>query len=385
MLVGGDWALGRLVLDDGLFLGRPVAPFDPPLFSRGQVQALEHIERELADEGPDAVKFDGELGWCNRPDSGFGEFRYDWAGARIGNAPLERVKPPGTRRVVAVGCSMTHGEEVAATQSWCARVDALSSELEVANLGVAAYGLDQALLRLRRDGWRLEPDEVWLGLLPVAAMRVTTRFRPLLDHWSLDVAFKPRFVLDAGGQLSLEPNPATSLADVPRLLHDQRAFLGALGDDTWIARVPLAYAPRGSHWSHSSFSARLILTVWERTGRDLESCFDPVSPFGSVYTAIVRAAWSECAQRGVAFRLIILPSKMDLRQRITDGRGTWDAWAERLRGEGISVLDLAPVLSRPGDELDRFFQPAGHYSPEACELVARELLSVVSGTQQGSR
>lgn len=377
-LAAGDWLLERLVLADDLFLGRPVAPFDPPLFSFSQRKVLEQIERELASAQPKAGKFDAELGWCNKPESGFGEFLYDWAGARIGTAPLERVKQPGIRRLVAVGCSMTHGEEVAAGQSWCARTDALLASLEIANLGVAAYGLDQALLRLRRDGWPLDPDEVWLGVLPQAALRVTTCFRPLLDHWSLDVAFKPRFVLNVSGGLAFEPNPASTLADAARLLHDQRAFLGALGNDPWVARARRAYAPRGSSWSHGSFAARLLTTVWERGGRDLEACFDAGEEFGRLYAAIVRAMGRECSERGVAFRLILLPGEDDLRQCARDGRGYWEEWAGRLRGEGLTVLDLAPVLSHSGVGLERLFGPGGHYTPEANEIVARGLVDLVS-------
>lgn len=377
-LAVGDWILGRLTLADGTFLGRPVAPFDPPLFSPSQREVLGQIERELASAQPKAGKFDAELGWCNKAESGFGEFRYDWAGARIGTSPLERVKPPGIRRVVAVGCSMTHGEEVGATQSWCARTDALAPGLEIANLGVAAYGLDQALLRLRRDGWPLDPDEVWLGVLPQAALRVTTRFRPLLDHWSLDVAFKPRFVLDASGALALEPNPASSLDEVVHLLHDQRAFLEALESDPWVARARLAYVPRGSSWTHGSFAARLLTTIWERGGRELEACFDPDEEFGELYTAIVRTMERECSERGVFFRLILLPGEEDLRRRSREGRGYWEEWAERMRGEGLSVLDLAPELSHASLELERLFGPGGHYTSEASEIIALELIDQVS-------
>ena len=210
VLVGADLLLDRLVLADGTFLGRPVAPFDPPLFSPSQFKALQHLEEELANERP-SVKFDADLGWCNKPESGLGEFRYDWAGARIVVEPLARSKTPGVRRLAVFGCSMTHGEEVGASETWCARLDALAPNVEIANLGVAAYGLDQALLRLRRDGWPLAPDEVWLAVLPQAALRVTTRFRPLLDHWSLDVAFKPCFTWSAENELELVPNPAASL------------------------------------------------------------------------------------------------------------------------------------------------------------------------------
>src|SRR5262245_56637495 len=378
ILAAGDWLLGRLVLADGWFLARPVAPFDPPLFSPSQVQVLEQIESDLASGQPKVVRFDAELGWCNKPESGFGEFRYDWAGARIGAAPLERVKPAGVRRVVAVGCSMTHGEEIGATESWCARVDALLPGIEVANLGVAAYGLDQALLRLRRDGWPLAPDEVWLGVLPQAALRVTTRFRPLLDHWSLDVAFKPRFVLDASGELALVPNPAASLADVVHLLHDQRAFLDVLGDDPWVARARLAYEPRGSSWTHRSFAARLLATVWERTGRHLEECFDPGAEFGRLYTTIVRTMARECTDHGAVFRLILLPGQEDLRRRAREGRGYWEGWTAGLEGEGMIVLDLAPNLERAGVEVGRLFGPGGHYTSEASEIVARGLIERIA-------
>src|SRR5262249_3790796 len=91
-LVGLDQALDRFPLRAGLFFKHPVAPFDPPLFSPSQVAALARIDSELAKPEKGPGKFDAELGWCNPPDSGFGEFRYDWAGARIAAAPLPREK-----------------------------------------------------------------------------------------------------------------------------------------------------------------------------------------------------------------------------------------------------------------------------------------------------
>jgi hypothetical protein len=374
VLVGADWLLARAVLGDGRFLGRPIAPFDPPLFSSSQRAGLEHIEAELAGSQPKTGKFDADLGWCNPPRSGFGAFTYDWSGARIGAAPLARAKVPGQRRVVAVGCSMTHGEEVGATEAWCARVDALLEDLEVANLGVAAYGIDQALLRLRRDGWPLEPDEVWLGILPQAALRMSTLFRPLLDHWSLDVAFKPRFLLDPAGELELVPNPARSLAEAASLLRDQQRFVAALGQhDPWVARARLAYAPRGSSWTHASFTARLMLTLQERSGRDFEACFDERSEFGRLYSAIVRTMARECVARGARLRVLVLPGPSDLEQLREAGRGYWEDWLARLQAEGTSVLDLAPRLSQAQAEGRQLFEPGGHYTPEAGELVARAL------------
>jgi len=376
LLCALDWGLGRVLLSDGTFLGRAVAPFDPPLFCASQKETLARIEAEVA-AGKSGGKFDSEIGWCNKPNSGFGEFRYDWAGARIGQRELARSKAPGTRRIVTIGCSMTHGEEVAADKAWCWRVDAMMDSWEVANLGVAAYGIDQCLLRLRREAWALDPDEVWLGILPQAALRITTLYRPLLDHWSLDVAFKPRFVLDAGGDLELVECPVHSLVEVSDLLADQRRFLEKLGPwDPWIQRAEAAYAPRGSSLLHHSFVGRLALSVWEKGGRHLEPCFDDESDFGRLFSAIVMAIDRECREHGVSLRIVILPGEDDLRDRRERGRGYWEDWVARLMTRGMSVIDLSPVLEE-AMEPGPLFMPKGHYTDLGNEIVAKRLVELL--------
>jgi len=370
-LLLADQAADRLLLADGQFLGRPVAPFDPPLFSPSQRQVLAQIERDPA--AIQAGKFDPELGWCNRPGSGFGEQTYDELGARIGLAPLARAKPAGVRRALALGCSMTHGDEVGAGEAWCAQVDAALPALEVANLGVPAFGIDQALLRLRRDGPALAPDEVWLGILPQAALRVTTRYRPLLDHWSLDVAFKPAFELAPDGALVLLPDPVRSPADILRLLTDQQLFLDALGNDPWIRHAPAAFAPRGSSWMQHSFATRLWLTLREAGGRDLAPCFDDESDFGRLFTALTRATAAEAAELGARFRILVLPGADDLVERASVGRGYWEDWAARRAAEGLSVFDASSALVDSGVELGQLFAPHGHYNARASALVARAL------------
>ena len=109
----------------------------------------EHVTNGTSLEG--AFDFDAELGWCPRRDAGSGEFRYDWAGARIADAPLARAKHAGTKRIVAMGDSFVLGIEVAARESWCAELPRELPNVEVANLGVGSYGTDQAFLRWRRD------------------------------------------------------------------------------------------------------------------------------------------------------------------------------------------------------------------------------------------
>jgi len=169
------------------------------------------------------------------------------------------------------------------------------------------------------------------------------------------------------------PNPVRSPGDIVQLLRDQRALLAALEGDPWVARAPRAYAPRGSSWTHSSFAARLVLTAWERGGREVEECYDEEQEFGRLHTAIVRSMARECAEQRAVFRLLLLPGESDLRGRAEAGRGYWEGWAERLRGEGVDVVDLSLALSEPFAEGRALFAPGGHYTAEASELVARAL------------
>ncbi len=172
------------------------------------------------------------------------------------------------RRAVAIGCSFTLGAEVEAQDTWEAQLERLSPDLEIANLGVGGYGLDQALLRFRRDGVPLHPDEVWLGVQPQALARVVTTYMPALSRWGFPVGFKPRFELGPDDELRLVPSPVRTLADVARLMSSQSEFIAAVGrSDRWISSNESAYAPCGSSWRHRSSLARLVLTARERRER----------------------------------------------------------------------------------------------------------------------
>src|SRR5262245_21643077 len=74
-------------------------------------------------------------------------------------------KPPGVRRVVALGDSFTFGEEVSDDQTYCHQLEALLPGTEVLNLGVHGYGHDQMLLYLEEEGVKYRPDVVLLGFV----------------------------------------------------------------------------------------------------------------------------------------------------------------------------------------------------------------------------
>jgi hypothetical protein len=380
LLLISDQVVLYTVLADDVFLSRRVAPFDPPLFTDAQRLTLYDVQKSLeAGTLPKlARRFDPDLGWCNPRDGGFGEFAYDWAGCRKAVEPLPRMKAVGIRRVVTLGCSMTHGEEVGALETWPAQLDASRADIEVANLGVAAYGIDQAFLRYRRDGAVLEPDEVWLGLLPLAALRTTTMFRPLALHWATATFFKPRFSVGPENDIFKLDNPAQSFEDVARLLTNQTKFLAAVGGkDLWVDRAPIAYSQKGSHWSHFSSIGRLAASFHEGQGRELAKHYEPTSETYRVMRAIVRAAHDEIEAQGVRFRLLVLPGPDDLDAELVYGRRYWQELVDDLSSQGVRVFDLSETLVAASLTRAEMFAPMGHYSPATNRLIAKSLSALL--------
>jgi len=383
ILLVGDQVVNRTALADGVLFGRRIAPFDPPLFWRDHERALGLVERHLATGDPPRSEFrhDAELGWGHNPAAAE---ELDWAGAR-GSFELERVKPEGVRRIAVFGSSFTYGTEVAPGETWTAQLERLAStpgrRVEVVNMGVEAYGIDQAFLRWRRDGGVLAADEVWLSFPPQAALKVVTTYVPALSHWAPGVAFKPRFTLAPDGTLVLVPNPAPALADVARVLRHQDEFLAAVGpSDAWVARAPAAYAPEGSRWSHRSAVARFLLTSLERRGRDPAPWL--AADGGEVFSlvrAITGRMRREVEASGARFRLLVLPDRPLLSERDSDGGRPWDGLVAALRADGVAVSDLSPALAGADDE--RLWAPTGHYSIAGNGVIA-EALRTALGTER---
>ena len=360
-------------LADGRVGGVRLAPHAPPLFTSAQEAELAALRHDLAGEGKPGTSsslFDAELGWAPRPGRKGRLASYDEHGARRSAVPLEETPRPGLRRVVALGCSFTHGDEVAAGESWCALLSDERAGLEIANLGFGGYGLDQALLRWRRDGRALAPAEVWLGWMPGASLRLTTHLPLLANHWTQHILFKPRFALE-GGELSLRPNPTPDRASVPALFEDPARLLAALGpDDPWIARARGAYQPRGAVWWHRSALARVVMTARERGNRDPRAWLArEESGLGSLVVALVEATSREAQLAGARFRLLVLPSRHDL-----EGPSYWAPVLAALRARGHEAIDLADDLRLAGVvQDDGAWMPAGHYAPRVHRLVAEAI------------
>jgi hypothetical protein len=160
------------------------------------------------------IRFDRLVGWSLRPNASCRsvDFERDLdytveinsLGMRDREITLQ--KPPGKRRILLIGDSVTFGTGVDAGWRFSDFMQrALGDRVEVINAGVPGWGTDQELIYFENSACRLEPDVVVLVF--TTANDVVNNG---LDHLFLGSAPKPRFDV-AGDTLILAdevPKPA---------------------------------------------------------------------------------------------------------------------------------------------------------------------------------
>ena len=157
--------------------------------------------------------FDPHLGWVRRPDSSGIEngqkgpitFHIDSAGSRVNS--FEKSPPV----IAAFGDSYAFCRQVEDDETWEAQLSHQEG-FGVLNFGVGNYGIDQALLRY--EGMIL-PDTVKvvvMGFVPETICRIQSYWKHYLEFGNT-FAFKPRFIIDSKGRLTLLENLMRSVKD----------------------------------------------------------------------------------------------------------------------------------------------------------------------------
>jgi len=111
-------------------------------------------------------RFDEKLGWALRPlahatskrTGSEIDYRINSLGLRNRETPYK--KPEGVFRIVLVGDSRTFGWGVPLEKHFSTLLEGYFKDVEVINMGVSGFGVDQELLFLDSEGFRYEPDLV---------------------------------------------------------------------------------------------------------------------------------------------------------------------------------------------------------------------------------
>jgi hypothetical protein len=167
--------------------------------------------------------------------------------------------PPGKVRIVTVGDSFTHCDDVADTETWQRYLEGDNADLEVLNLGVPGYGSDQALLRWRRDGRRFRSQIVLLGIWPEDMCRNLNLVRYYLVP-SEGFVTKPRMI-PRDGELAVINSPVLGPDELVRTLTEPESH-PLLRNDAWYRESETQ--PRLALESRAVRVAESLLSLEER-------------------------------------------------------------------------------------------------------------------------
>ena len=364
-------ALRVFFVDDGVLLGnRPLPPFGATTNGAQRDWVRDWRGRLAAGEDvAGAAEFRMDLGWSMRRSASFADIVTNNLGARgARDYPARPIE--GTFRITCFGDSFTWADGVTVAESWPARIETATENVEAINFGVGAYGTDQALLRFRVDGRGLGAHAVLIGIMLEDIGRNVSRYRPWY-YPSTPVAYaKPRFRLDGGGSLIEVPLP---YADFPEYLH-------AVANGTVVEDLR-----DHDHWfdagtfGSSLVTVRLVSGVFAYLARDHRRAWEDArsEPY-RVTQALLRTFHAEALADGATLApIVVFPALTDLEAKLAEGRSYWAPALDQLREGGLPVIDLADPLAAHCHErrlAAAEIYTGGHLDPSANNLVAEVLL-----------
>lgn len=329
---------------------------------------------------PPREQIDAVLGWRYRPGHQDGGDVVNRQGLRSGRE-YDAWPAVGTLRIAAFGDSFVYGNEVRPQDSWPQIMERHSSQIEVLNFGVGGYGVDQAFLRYVNESTRFHPQIVLLVFFPDDLRRLVNVYRRFIDDGELPLA-KPRYRLDEQRNLVLLRSPWSSMADYERLLQHPDAVTEIGRRDHWY--MTTIYENPLYDWSAT---VRLLVRVG---GKVYDGYLDRDRIFrGKELSArseafrIQIAIFREFVQRARARHerpfILLLPDRSSIMRARSGLRTHYEPIAEAVQSEGLPMIDAIEAFrfrtSNPGESIDAWFMPGGHYSPRGNEIVAQLLLA----------
>lgn len=356
-----------------LFVANRWLGFD--LMSRQSILASQDARIDSLLAGREALwTLDPTLGWTLRPGVVHEDDTVSGQGLR-GAQSYSGSAPEGERRIAAFGDSFVYCSEVPSFECWTSRLER-QWRAEVPNFGVSGYGTDQAFLRyLTAPDSLVHSATILIGFAPVNIRRNVNRYRRFLDPRE-ELLFKPRFVLESSGRLSLIPAPVGGEEDLRDFRGDLSRLQQAGRDDDWYHRViyanPLIDGSafvRLASWSW----VELYRWLFDPGRRSLDGTIQPTSHRFDLQLALLRAFADSASARGARPVHLLLPNRTSV-LRYRDGQPTlYRHVADSLSGGDALVVDLVDALAGYAGPVDDLYMPRGHYSPVANRLVTEEV------------
>ena len=228
------------------------------------------------------------------------------------------------------------------------------------------------MLRFERNGEDRAPVTV-LGFFVRDVLRNVTQYLQL-DFTNAPTTFKPRFVVDAAGDLRLIPLPRIAPDDLAAFGADPERFLD---HETFLPGS--RYGGTRLEFPYTRVLVRAITSERVRAriaGRP--NWADLLTPgHGSqgleVTAAIMRRFADDCRARAKRCFVVVFPAPSSLDYLAKNGASLTRHLTAALDRTGIDYLDLAPEITRylgTRSYQELLASPDGHHNPEGDRLVA---------------
>jgi len=247
--------------------------------------------------------------------------------------PRDIFKESEIHRILLYGDSQIFGWGIPAEQRFSNSIEAQEPHLEMWNLAVPGYGIDQEILSYEKHGQLLNADEV-IFFVSKGTLRRTRHDYIYRKH-------KPKFVMDQNDSLRLVPVQQ--------------------GANLWTRLLYKALSPLYLPYFVDGRLAMLKRTPKQAGDEPDKKTMAGNDEFGELEKKILDRARNTARERKHLMTITTNLPKIP-------GKGLKDFCDQR----GIGFLQV--VL--PGEDLDlRFGEHDGHWNPRAHRLIAEQLLS----------
>ena len=177
--------------------------------------------------------YDSELGWVRKPNTtkkeknkfSFSEWSINSKGCRTNPGFEDK-----SSLISCYGDSFTFCRQVNDNQTWEHYLSQINNS-NVQNFGVGNYGLDQSLLRLKKEFSNNPTKIVIIGVVPDTISRIMSYWKHYYEYGNT-FAFKPKFKLE-NGKLILLPNKI----DDPKKFNNVKNYLQEIQKEDYFYKL----------------------------------------------------------------------------------------------------------------------------------------------------
>ena len=348
-----------------------------------------------------ASSYDKELGWVRKPNSSGidkqgdceKEYSIDERGARSNSK--YKLLPA---LISTYGDSYTFCREVEDNQTWQTFLSE-KTQTNVLNFGVGNYGLDQALLRMKREQKNNKSKILIIAVVPETIVRIHSAWKHYSEYGNI-FGFKPRYKL-TNSNIELVPNPLSS------------------SDLFYNPDSAIDFSKKNDYFYENKFKKDMLTTpmlfsIFKNSGRNVELVTalikekiskkyqgEPNKIVLNYNERLVRKMYKNKLATELFFRILsnyklyaenqgsipvfmMLPYHHDSSEYLLSGSYSYEEFVRRVR-EKLNLLVCNPIASlKPDDDLSELYNHdgyGGHLSTKGNSFVSDVLYKFIKDNQ----